>query len=161
MLLSWVSILVLFQYCLASFDWTIGNTSVVLSANAYCDLSGILTHQFSGYASGFQALATFEESSYDTQGYIGVMDSQKTIYVIFRGSESITDWIDNLDVVLTTYPYCKDCEVHKGFYTTELAAYDLVLNTLLPIMSKYPSYQLVITGHSLGKIPRSSILIFA
>jgi hypothetical protein len=143
--------LVLLSYSSASFDWAIGNTSVVLSGDAYCEVSDYMTHKYVGYATGFVPLAPFEETSYDTQGYIGVMDSQQTIYVIFRGSTSITDWIDNLDAILTDYPYCKDCEVHKGFYDTELAAYDLIVNLLVPIMSKYPSYQLVITGHSLGK----------
>jgi hypothetical protein len=36
---------------------------------------------------------------------------------------SIEDWINNLDDVLTSYPYCNNCDVHQGFYNAEKAVY--------------------------------------
>jgi hypothetical protein len=100
----------------ASYDWSMGNTSVWLSAAAYCEVNTLLTRTYRGYSTGFKALYTIEEKTYDTQGYAGVMESEQTIFVIFRGSTSMTDWINNIDDILTPYSYCTGCDVHLGWY---------------------------------------------
>lgn len=86
----------------------------------------------------------------DTNGYIGYTPSQQTIYVAFRGSESIKNWIDNLDAILTSYPLCSKCEVHKGFYRAEQDSINNVISVVKDLKSKYPSYSVIVTGHSLG-----------
>jgi predicted lipase len=86
----------------------------------------------------------------DTNGYIGYTPSQSTIYVAFRGSESIKNWVDNLDAILTSYPLCNKCEVHKGFYSAEQDSLTNVLSVVKDLKSKYPSYSVLVTGHSLG-----------
>ena len=58
--------------------------------------------------------------------------------------------IDNLDAVLTDYPLCNDCQVHKGFYKAEQAVYADVLAQVETLVAKYPSYTVLVTGHSLG-----------
>ena len=50
------------------------------------------------------------------QGFIGILSSQSAVYVVFRGSSSIQDFINDVNIALTTYAYCKGCEVHAGFY---------------------------------------------
>lgn len=82
--------------------------------------------------------------------YIGYTPSQSTIYVAFRGSESIQNWLDNLDAVLTSYPLCSGCEVHKGFYSAEQSSIANVISQVKSLKSKYPSYKVLVTGHSLG-----------
>ena len=78
------------------------------------------------------------------------MPTQSKIYVVFRGSTSIQDWLDNLDAILTTYSACSKCEVHKGFYDAEQSVLGQVLPAVQSLVSKYPSYEVVVTGHSLG-----------
>jgi len=34
----------------------------------------------------------------DTEGFIGYLPSDKSIYVVFKGTESITNWITDMDV---------------------------------------------------------------
>ena len=82
------------------------------------------------------------------------MPSQSAIYVIFRGSTSIQDWVNNLDAVLTDYPRCSGCEVHKGFYKAQQGVIGAVTGYVQTLKSKYPSYTVIVTGHSLGKSPK-------
>ena len=76
------------------------------------------------------------------------MASQSLIYVIFRGSKSIVNWIDDMDVSLTDYPYCSSlgCQVHDGFYSAEVAVADQVMQGLTPLIASYPDYNIIVTG---------------
>ena len=78
------------------------------------------------------------------------MPSQSSIYVVFRGSTSIEDWANNLDAILTTYPKCSGCEVHKGFYAAQQSVISTITNEVQTLRAKYPSYTVVVAGHSLG-----------
>ena len=83
------------------------------------------------------------------------MPSQSTIYVVFRGSTSKKDWLNNLNAILTDYPRCSKCEVHKGFYKAQQSVISYVTNSVKTLKQKYPSYSVVVTGHSLGELLRS------
>ncbi|RYH26470.1 lipase family protein [archaeon] len=63
---------------------------------------------------------------------------------------SIQDWIDDLDFVKTTYPYCNGCEVHEGFYNAFLSVRDQVVSSVKGFKSTYSSATVTVTGHSLG-----------
>jgi len=132
------------------FNWNLGNTSVWLSAVAYCNATNYFTQDYLYYSEGFIPLYTLVEPVYDTQGYIGIMPSQSLIYVIFRGSTSFQDWLDDLDAVLTSYPYCKKCEVHKGFYKTEQAFISNITTQVQLYLNDFYDYKVLVTGHSLG-----------
>jgi len=87
-------------------------------------------------------------------GYIGYLPSNKTIYVVFRGSKSIRNWLTNVDTVTTeykSYPEC-NCRVHKGFYDAEQRIIAEVLTEVkkLKKMFELSSYAIQTTGHSLG-----------
>ena len=88
------------------------------------------------------------------EGYIGYLPSDNSIYVAFRGSSSIRNWITNLDVVKTPYTSYSECgcQVHKGFYDAEQKVLGGILTEVkrlksLPFLS---SYAVKTTGHSLG-----------
>lgn len=38
------------------------------------------------------------------------------IVVSFRGTSNIRNWLSNLNAIKKSYPYCKDCKVHAGFF---------------------------------------------
>lgn len=60
------------------------------------------------------------------------------------------DWANNINTVLTPYPNCSDCEVHAGFYRAEQAFVNNLKMEVSSLLSKFPSYSIVVTGHSLG-----------
>lgn len=97
------------------------NISLYLSAAAYCDKSTYPTRTFIGPTTGFKYTMTIYDQMTDTQGFVRYLPSDKSIYVSYRGSSSIKNWISNLDAFKTAYtsfPECA-CEVHKGFYEAE------------------------------------------
>lgn len=136
----------------AAFDWQMGNLTLNHAQNAYCNPSTYQTRTYKGLLSGFVPTYTILDAAHDTHGYIGYHQGQKAIYVSFRGSESAQNWLDDLDVILTSYPApgCGSCEVHKGFYDAEKACFPAVLDQVKKLKGTYPDYQVVVTGHSLG-----------
>jgi len=134
----------------SAYDWTYGNLTLWHSEAAYCDPDTYLTRTFKGVLEGFVATYAISDIVHDTHGYIGYHTGQKAIYVSFRGSESVRNWLDNLDVTLTTYSKCSKCEVHQGFYEAEQASIKDIVNQVKSLKSKYPSYTVIVTGHSLG-----------
>jgi len=102
---------------------------------------------------GYTLVATINISSTDTEGYIARDDNKQQIIVAFRGSVSNQNW--NTDYNGTLIPYkdngcASGCQVHGGFYQAWSTASSFVLNTLQSQKSAYPSYTVVVTGHSLG-----------
>ena len=66
-----------------------------------------------------------------------------------RGTQSVQDWLDNLDVILATYqPVSDGGTVHAGFqlcYLTIRSSLFSLLNQVAPTC-----HRLILTGHSLG-----------
>jgi len=133
-----------------SFDWSLGNTTVWLSAGAYCETNTYMTRTYKGYSAGFVPTFVLDDKDTDTQGYIGYRPSDSAIYVVYRGSTSISDWVNNLDVITTDYSKCSGCTVHKGFYKAEQGIIAKITAEVQRLKSKFPSYTVVVTGHSLG-----------
>lgn len=138
------------SYAHAGYDWTFGNTSIWLCAAAYCETSTYQTRTFKGYTQGFKVTNVIDDKAEDVQGYIGYLPSRNSIFVVYRGSTSISDWANNLDAILTTYPKCSGCEVHKGFYLAQQSVIGAVTNAVKSLRQQFPSYSVVVTGHSLG-----------
>lgn len=131
-------------------DRDLVNLALYHSQNAYCDPATYTTRTYKGVLEGFVPTHALYDKDHDTNGYIGYTSSQSRIYVSYRGSESIQNWIDNLDAVLTDYPLCGGCEVHKGFYKAETSIFNEVLTEVKSLKAQFPSYNVVVTGHSLG-----------
>ena len=70
--------------------------------------------------------------------------------MVFRGSESINNWITDLDVITSPFPYCSDCNVHEGFYEAEKSIIPEVIKEVKRLQEQFPSHNVVLTGHSLG-----------
>lgn len=84
-------------------------------------------------------------------GYVAVDHAQRQVYVVFRGSTSTSDWLQDFEV--TPVPYhgdCDGCLVHQGFYRYIKSdafgeLFDLVTN-----LHHSTGYPLLVMGHSLG-----------
>ncbi|KAJ6577953.1 alpha/beta-hydrolase [Mycena capillaripes] len=92
-------------------------------------------------------------SAGDTQGFIARDDNRKEIVVSFRGSFSLADAATDVNLFLVPFVspgIDKSFDVHSGF----LAAYNDVANIVLTAVeaqvAKFPTYNVVVTGHSLG-----------
>lgn len=134
----------------SSFDWTFANLTVQHSQNTYCDPDTYITRDNKGILEGFVVTQVIEDSSHDTHGYVGYDFSRNAVIVAFRGSETPTNFMDDMKVNFIEYPACQDCQVHSGFYMAELSVINSVENEVLSLLEKYPSFTVVITGHSLG-----------
>jgi V8-like Glu-specific endopeptidase len=72
-----------------------------------------------------------------------VASTAQAVLVAFRGTESVGDWLADLNVVSRTRPYGV---VHQGF----LAAFQAIEPQLVEALNALPSRVLLLTGHSLG-----------
>ena len=134
------------------FDLVQLNTSVWLSGAAYCGKEKYESMQLSGPAANFVYKDTLYDSSTDLQGFIGIIPSTKSIYVVIRGSSSKMNWLDDLEVRkvdYTTYPQC-DCKVHNGFYRSALGVSNHTISAVKTLQNIYPTYSVIVTGHSYG-----------
>jgi Lipase (class 3)/Lipase 3 N-terminal region len=103
-----------------------------------------------------QAATTFMLTEFTNPGITGVTGfvaadiTNNLIVVSFRGSSSIRNWITNLQVELIDTDFCDGCQAHVGFLASWETARNQVLDAINIGAELYPSYQLVVTGHSLG-----------
>jgi hypothetical protein len=128
------------------------NMGVWLSGAAYCGKEQYKTMKITGPAKGFVYKDTLYDEKTDLQGYVGTLSSTKTIYVVFRGSSSTMNWLDDFEVKLvpyTTYPEC-NCKVHYGFYRSALGVSNKTVEVVKSLQKTYPTYSVVVTGHSYG-----------
>jgi len=141
-----------FNSTTSGYDGTQAQKSLWLSAAAYCGKDAYASHTFQGPTSGFVHTYTIYDRTADTQGFIGYLPSDKSIYVVFRGSQSTKNWITNLDAFKTPYtsfPDC-NCQVHKGFYQAEQSVIAGIVSQVKSLQAAHSGYTVKVTGHSLG-----------
>lgn len=75
-------------------------------------------------------------------------DPQGDCYLVFRGTESVQDWLDDLDLDQADYPWQADAgPVHDGFLKLYTSLRD---QALLALDDLQPQARLWACGHSLG-----------
>lgn len=96
----------------------------------------------------------FSINSTDTQAAIFRDDNAEEFILGIPGTNSNQDYLT--DFTLVPVPYlapnleCVGCLVHLGFYTAWSSITDDVSKALTANLAKYPSYKIIISGHSLG-----------
>lgn len=150
-----------------------------LSSVAYCAYQGLMkgligaqnttcpskvcTHEF---IKGINIVRKFDfDNLLDVgNGFIGVDPILEMIYVGFKGTSSRIDWINNIDLIRTKYTpqviqnpdfnvsgaCCFGCRVHHGFASFIKKNGALVIQMIVKLKKKYPTFQIKLTGHSLG-----------
>jgi triacylglycerol lipase len=84
-------------------------------------------------------------------GFFAVDSTNKLLVLSFRGSRTISNWIANLDFGQTdASSLCSGCEAHTGFFKAWEAVADALTAQIASATATYPSYTLVLTGHSFG-----------
>jgi hypothetical protein len=127
---------------------------VRLSAAAYCEEYTYPTMKFDGPASEFILTDTIYSYKTDMLGFVGIIHKLKTIYVSFRGSSSLMNWMDDFEIKKVPYttflPECNKCMVHNGFFITALSVRNQTVDSIKRLKRSYPKYEIICTGHSLG-----------
>lgn len=86
----------------------------------------------------------------DLQVGITKSDINKRITVIFRGSESRTDWL--YDFMIKKIKINKNIHIHSGFFQQlhNENSFNTINEKLISLLHQYNDYDLYISGHSLG-----------
>lgn len=136
------------------YDWSYDQAyiSQQLSLASYCGHTEYATHNWTGVIADFELTHIIYDKHHDTNGFVGVLPSDHSIYVVFRGSESLYNWMANLNAdkdKYTVWPEC-GCKVHSGFQNCTNAVNGEVLAEVKRLAELYPTYAIKTTGHSLG-----------
>lgn len=95
-------------------------------------------------------------------GFYGIDHTNGRVLVVFRGTNSRRDWVANIDTIPRTYTplinlvsdksiiECDGCKVHRGYYNFLQKNCAELLSAIKDLKQQYPSYRLVVLGHSLG-----------
>ena len=107
-----------------------------------------LINEMVNYAPNGKVEKFIENKKTDFQAAITVSKNRKRLCVVFRGTDSFKDWM--FDLRISKVKLNDGSHVHKGFYK-QLKKEIIKLDTcLLDLLKKYPDYEVIITGHSLG-----------
>ncbi|MCM3006025.1 lipase family protein [Priestia koreensis] len=127
------------------------NKSLALFLLNMCELA-YTQYQQNGLVSvpeGFTLVTEFQATTYGKTGLFGfILESEESVIVAFRGTQSDVDWMADADYSQSYYPYTVNGGlVHNGF----LSVYESCRDFLLDVYKKLsPNKTLYITGHSLG-----------
>jgi predicted lipase len=82
---------------------------------------------------------------------VGYNNKYNSIFISFRGSSNILNWIDNIQISkIYPYPEFQNIGVEKGFYKAYKYLDNDIYNNIINLSAKYNTINLIITGHSLG-----------
>jgi predicted lipase len=139
-------------YTSLGYNTQIASTAVWLSGAAYCGKSAYNTMMLGGDAQSVDIKKILYDVKTDLQGFIGVSSLYKQIYIVFRGSSSALNWMDDFEVKLVNYATFSecDCKVHSGFYRSALAIKNATIDSVKYLKFIYPTYSIIATGHSYG-----------
>ena len=118
---------------------------------AYCGRSlGNLSCPWCGNitAYNYSLYILIQDPVWDTITFIAISPTQNNIVVSFRGTLNVPNVILNLDLVKVSAGSI--IMVHQGFKTAVYSSYSDVVGNLTVLINANPSFNLVVTGHSLG-----------
>lgn len=133
-----------------TYDASTAQMAVSLSQSTYCLSESVIPDAWD--CASCTPLVTYETSvvmygELAAFGYIGDRDS---LFVAYRGTSNIQNWIDNVQV-RQMYPYSdSEVGVEHGMYSLYASMRSEVRSVLDDMALKHGTSRLLITGHSLG-----------
>ncbi|KAI9472397.1 MAG: lipase [Benjaminiella poitrasii] len=125
-----------------------------ITATAYCDLvvpfNSWTCLKCLMYVPDGKLIKTFSSLIADTTGFVLRSDADKTIYLVFRGTNSIRSAITDMIYDLDNYTPATGARVHRGFYSSVKEVMSTYFPAVQSQLTAYPNYKVVVTGHSLG-----------
>lgn len=136
-------LLSLFAFGQCVYDPLLASVSVNLSQSTYCSTWPCATCSPSNH------LETVIEE-HGEKCLIGYNTDYDRLFVAFRGSTDLSNWIDDIQI-RRIHPYNdSDVEVEQGFYKAYRTMQPAIQETLVSLRDQYQTRRLIITGHSLG-----------
>jgi hypothetical protein len=135
-----------------SYTPAVGLAHAYMSSASYCATKQVTDWNCQAcQASGtsLKGVTFLQNNVTENYGYVGQDAKTGDVYIAYRGSQNIENWINNLDFILTPYPGCNGCNVHQGFYNCYLSL-SAQLNTALKGLNANGAPAVHTTGHSLG-----------
>jgi hypothetical protein len=106
-------------------------------------------------------ISILTNTTYGTRAFVAVDDSREEIVLTFRGASNFPNLIQ--DIFLLLLPLSptdiSGIRIHAGFYASTQSLYQQVLGALTSLITTYPTYKVVVNGHSLGG-SQATITIF-
>ena len=134
-------------YCAFAYDSFIGQHFTNISQASYCvDSTKTWNCNTCMENINFDYLVE-NKGSRAIMGYDGISQS---LFVAFRGSSNIQNWINNLQVSHISPYENNNIKVDKGFYNSYLYLKDEIFKNLNSLTINYKTNQISVTGHSLG-----------
>ena len=93
----------------ATYNGTQAMKGVYLSSYTYCGPAAYSSITFQSPVQGFQVTSVIDDPVLETAGYVGYLPSDNSIYVAFRGSENIPNWLSDFDTTKTAYTSWPEC----------------------------------------------------
>lgn len=112
--------------------------------------------------------STIVQTMYDKDttaaAYIAIDTNLKKILAVFRGTTNIVAWLENIQIWQTEVDWGMEpprfldnlvglpsnIKVHTGFSRSYFSIKDETMRTMIETVEKYPDYDIIFTGHSLG-----------
>lgn len=148
-MLSWLFYFFFVVNIANSLDIHLISTSLNLSQSSYC-VSKINQWNCISCNPEINNLDVIIETR-GTRVLMGYNKDFDSIFISYRGSSDILNWIDNLHFnKIKPYLYYSEVEVEKGFYQEFNSSYHDIKIELPKLVNKYNNNKLLITGHSAG-----------
>ena len=136
-------LLSVFMLCQSMYDPWLASVSVNLSQSAYCSTWPCATCSPSNHLE-----RVIEE--HGERCLVGYNTDYDRLFVAFRGSIDLLNWIDDIQIRRITPYNDSNVEVEQGFYKAYRYLQPAIQESLLSLRDKYQTRRLMITGHSLG-----------
>ncbi|KAF2666673.1 alpha/beta-hydrolase [Microthyrium microscopicum] len=98
-----------------------------------------------------QSVMEFQHSlNTDVTGFVAVDNTNKLVVISFRGTDSDQNIITDTNLTRVNADLCPNCLVHQGFWESWIEARDNITASLNDTKKSNPTYEVIVTGHSLG-----------
>lgn len=128
-----------------TYNETLSKQAINLSQAAYC-----VSDEWSCETCMDNFELDYVIEKHGEKALVGVNHDDNSLFVSFRGSETILNWIDNVQVRKITPYDDKSVQVSKGFFKAYSYLKSDIFDKLEAMKNKYNTNNLMITGHSLG-----------
>lgn len=124
------------------YDKDLVNNALLISQQTYCPNTTIVNENV--------ILESVAHKNGD-EAIIGFDKKYKSIFVAFRGSDNIFNWLNNIRIVkVNPYRNYPEAGVETGFFNMYKKLDSKIYGDIIKLSIKYNNTNIMITGHSLG-----------
>ena len=136
----------------SAYDETAARRALALAQASYCVAPGDTAWACPTCVDRVDVHAIFDGGG--GRAVVGYDRQEKTLFVAFRGSEHVPNWINNLKFVkIHPWESLPDVGVDSGFFDWYLSLRPGLLGNLTSAAARFKSSRVRLTGHSAGSAP--------